>query len=164
MAQKAKRLIELFDDWESTIEVHTPRRKNTIDRMREFLDSSDVHSPALIMYLGNGTRSGWQVTETEEVLYSDLVRVLKEYPETRRISIVNDAPYGQMLMKELIGVRDARYTSCMCNSQFGREAIGEIFALALECWSEGLRPEQKIAALAPGDLGARHTLPVWQRW
>ena len=163
-AKKALEIISMFDGWDCTIKVHTPRKRSTLECIREFLDTADTRTPALIMYLGDGTRSGWKVTPDEEVLYSDLVRLFMEYSPTRRISVVNDTNYGHMLIKELIGARDPLYTSCMCNSRFDCVNAGEIFSLALECWNQGLRPEQKISALSYGHLGAHHNVAIWQRW
>lgn len=157
------KLIEVLYEMNCAVSVVTPGTKTIYSKVQDFLET-DTHIPCLIIYLGDGNRAGWRISQTEELPYYDLVQLIATYPK-RRISILNDAPYAQMLTKEMIGVRDPVYTSCMTNSRFTHGVvIGEITALALECWNEGLRPEQKISALAPGNLGSYHTLPIWQRW
>ncbi len=162
---KALELIQKLTNLCCKVQFHHLGRTKTLERIDNFLGDKKSISPALIVYMGNGDRGGWKISESESVSYWELRKLLCEHNPKRRLSILNDTPFGQMLIKELIGERDPFYTSCIAQIRFAKGLnIGEITALAVECWAEGLRPEQKISALAPGELGAYHTLPIWQRW
>jgi hypothetical protein len=161
---KALSLIQLLhEQMKHQVTVHTPGKTSFQRRISDFLGDRKVTTSSMIIYLGTGTENGWQVTENEFYRYSDLVFLLRQCHNKRRISILNDTHHSQRLMKHLIGERSPEYTSCFCHPQCSI-VIGTLTSLALECWSQGLRPEQNISCLVPGHLGSYHNLPIWQRW
>ena len=162
---KALNLIKTLANYGVAVTYHHQGSISTLKRVADFLGDADSTEPALIIYMGNGTRAGWQINETESVSYQELRQLLCRTAPKRRLCVLNDTPFGQMLIKELIGERDPLYTSCLTHSRFAESVnIGEITSLAIKTWNDGQRPEQRFAALAPGNLGAWHTVPIWQRW
>lgn len=156
-------LIELLNH-HFTVHVHTPHRTKTVAGVIDaFLKQSDDDQAAVLVYMGDGNRAGWTISAHEFVTYQELAALLCQHKQ-KRVAVVNDVNYGQLLIRELIGLRDPIYTSVLANSRFDRAITGEVTSLIVESWLEGLRPEQKISGLGLGETGADHLMPVCQRW